>query len=169
MVGFCDLVGVGIAPVSKKNAVKLNGWHLRNACLLLYPIQQKASTDNYMIRFITGKARQNGKLTHFNKIAALCKLFARKCTKYATWRKIKVILHEPCDEQFLWNRNWDLGWFWAVFSCFHGQKKIISCTVKSCIIQRVLTDGGKTEFSGARWRPRTGHFTTYTVLSFEAS
>ena len=23
MVGFCDLVGVGIAPVSKKNAVKI--------------------------------------------------------------------------------------------------------------------------------------------------
>ena len=79
--------------------LKLNGWYLRNACLLLYPMQQKASTDNYMIRFITGKARQNGKLTHFNKIAALCKLFARKCTKYATWRKIKVIIHEPCDEQ----------------------------------------------------------------------
>ena len=31
------------------------------------------------------------------------------------------------------------------------------------------TDGGNTEFSKALWRPRTGDFTTYTVLSFEAS
>ena len=54
----------------------------------------------------------------------------------------KVITHKLCGEQFLWNRNWDLGWVWAswqywktnwadyeqllrsVFSCFQGQKKI---------------------------------------------
>ena len=31
------------------------------------------------------------------------------------------------------------------------------------------TDGVKNEFSGAHRRPRTGDFTIYTVLSFEAS
>ena len=25
----------------------------------------------------------------------------------------KVIIHKSCGEQFLWNRNWDLDWFWA--------------------------------------------------------
>ena len=35
--------------------------------------------------------------------------------------------------------------------------------------ERTKTDGANSEFSGARWRPRTGDFTTYTVLSFEAS
>ena len=34
------------------------------------------------------------------------------------------------------------------------------------ITQRVLKDVANSEFSGARLRPRTGHFTTYTVLSF---
>ena len=47
--------------------------------------------------------------------------------------------------------------------------KIKRARAKRRLTQREETDGGKTEFSGARWRPRTGHFTTYTVLSFEAS
>ena len=25
----------------------------------------------------------------------------------------KVIIHNSCGKQFLWNRNWDLSWFWA--------------------------------------------------------
>ena len=25
----------------------------------------------------------------------------------------KVIIHKSRGDQFLWNRNWDLGWFWA--------------------------------------------------------
>ena len=37
------------------------------------------------------------------------------------------------------------------------------------LIRENKTDGANSEFSGARWRPRTGDFTTYTVLSFEAS
>ena len=42
-----------------------------------------------------------------------------------------VIIEKSRGGRFLWNRNWDLGWIWAglatfeaVFSCFHGQKKI---------------------------------------------
>ena len=55
---------------------------------------------------------------------------------------IKVIIYRSRGEPFLWNRIWDLGWFWAgwqywkffladyeqllmaVFSCFHRQKKL---------------------------------------------
>ena len=29
---------------------------------------------------------------------------------------LKVIIHKSHDEHFLWNRNWDLGWFLA---CWH--------------------------------------------------
>ena len=43
----------------------------------------------------------------------------------------KVIIHKSRGEHFLWNRNWDLGWFWAdyeylyraVILCFHGRQK----------------------------------------------
>ena len=32
-------------------------------------------------------------------------------------------------------------------------------------VQRVLKDGANSEFSGARWRPRTGHFTTLQMFA----
>ena len=59
----------------------------------------------------------------------------------------KVIKHKSLGEQFLWNRNWDLGWFWAswqywkkmgrlwadfsgrFFSCSHGWKNIFSLKI----------------------------------------
>jgi hypothetical protein len=34
--------------------------------------------------------------------------------------------------------------------------------------ERTKTDGANSEFSAARWRPRTGDFTTYTVHNFGA-
>ena len=54
----------------------------------------------------------------------------------------KVIIHKLRGEQFLWNPNWHLGWFWAgwqywnkklgqiwetfkgFFSCFYRQKNV---------------------------------------------
>ena len=55
----------------------------------------------------------------------------------------KVILHKSCGEQFLWNINWYLDWFWTgwqywkknradneqlmreIFPCLHGQSFFI--------------------------------------------
>ena len=44
--------------------------------------------------------------------------------------------------------------------------EIKSVNSKVCLAR---TDGAKIEFSGAHWRPRTGYFTTYTVVSFWVS
>ena len=61
-----------------------------------------------------------------------------------------------CDSQEEGLRKWEK------WNAFQEQ-------VASEFTQRVLKDGANSEFSGIHWRPRTGHFTTYTVLSFEAS
>ena len=44
----------------------------------------------------------------------LSKVFPKSSGKW-TWGPplTKVIIHKLSAEQFLWNRNWDLGWFWA--------------------------------------------------------
>ena len=72
----------------------------------------------------------------------LSKVFPKSSGKW-TWGPplTKVIIHKLSAEQFLWNRNWDLGWFWAGwqywknnfgpiminfwgrFLCFHRQKE----------------------------------------------
>ena len=31
-----------------------------------------------------------------------------------------VIIHKSRSEQFLWNRNWDLGWIWASLATFEA-------------------------------------------------
>ena len=41
MVGFCDLVGVGIAPVSKKPAVNRLPWFALNFCIYLFFVSAK--------------------------------------------------------------------------------------------------------------------------------
>ena len=60
-------------------------------------------------------------------------------------------VHKLCCEQFLWNINWDLGWFWVgwqywknnlgqlwatfegvSFSCYQGQKMILYFVLKHC-------------------------------------
>ena len=65
----------------------------------------------------------------------------------------KVIIHKLCGEQFLWNRNWDLGWFWVgwqywkkmggrlwvtfegCFFMFSGAKKMSNFFQKYCSVR----------------------------------
>ena len=76
----------------------------------------------------------------------------------------------------IWSRYTGPKWPWSLIRLVPCLKWMeLGCQVllghfgPVYLLREDYTDGGNTEFSGARWRLKTGHFTTYTVLSFEAS
>ena len=58
------------------------------------------------------KRERKKTLSHCFKVGQCSALAVLKWLSFQPFETIKKGLWIPC-EQFLWNRNWDMGWFWA--------------------------------------------------------
>ena len=61
MVGFCDFVGVGIAPVSKKPAVKGHFWSVAKVALRFECAKQSKNHKKYLLNHTVIREKTNVK------------------------------------------------------------------------------------------------------------
>jgi hypothetical protein len=57
-------------------------------------------------------------VTHQKTDGNVSSVFTQYKRLLELWDRYKIIIHKSRGDQFLWNRNWDFCWFWAISQCW---------------------------------------------------